>query len=97
MIRASCRKRAPSVDRSPITAVIKEPSKIARRGQRADYNDVLQRVMDRTIRYGSKGGRGRGGRLNPRSIMPSSTSGGNERKDVPYCARLDLPRSHLSY
>lgn len=49
--------KEPSVGRSLITAVIKELSKIAWRGQRAGYNDVLQRVMDRTIRYGPKVGR----------------------------------------
>lgn len=96
--RTSCHERAASVGRSPITAVIKEVSKNSRRGQRAGgrgggYNDVLQHIIDGTIRWEDEG---RG--LKPRSIMPS-TSGENVRKDigVPYCARLDLPRSHLSY
>jgi len=50
--------KEPSVGRLPITAVIKELSRIVQWGQRADYNDVLQRVIDRTIRYGPEEERG---------------------------------------
>lgn len=53
--RTLCHERAASVGRSPITAVIKELSKISRRGQRAGYNDALQHIMDRTIRWEDEG------------------------------------------
>jgi len=91
--------KEPNVNWSAITAIIKELSKIARkRSKSKNYPDVLQLVMDKTIRYGSEEEEEEEReRLNPRSIMPSSTSGGNERKDIPSLIARDWICRNLIY
>jgi len=93
--------KEPNVNWSAITAIIKELSKIARkRSKSKNYPDVLQLVMDKTIRYGSEEEEEEEREREIKSSLDYAFEyqrrKRKERHPVPYCARLDLPKSHLS-